>query len=459
MGAEPTAAGRPISGARPTRWSLFAEPRAAVGYVLVVDALALVLVAAAPWLVPVGRADVLHLLALLLVAAVVVEAGRQIERLRRAAIKDAPYVSLHALWVAAGLLLLPPSLLVVLIVVSYLHAWVRNRRLVVHRWAFSASAVLLGSASGAAVLAAVSPEGYPGVPADGPMALLAVLLAIATYSLTNLALVVGAILLSTPHTPARVALGDLGAHVISAALMGLGVAMAGLLQTLPWLVPVLAAAVLGLHRGLLLIHQLETVSRTDPKTAIANSTSWFDGAARELRRTQRGGTLLGVLVLDLDHFKRVNDEHGHLTGDVVLRAVARLLVDEVREQDLVGRVGGEEFAVALPGVAGLPELVRVAERLRLRVQDLRVPVPAGTDRSGRDVVVGGLGASVGAALSTVPGSTVDALLLAADTACYAAKAAGRNRVQVAGESGNVPDDSGDRFRSTIAARLAPGRIV
>lgn len=398
-------------------------------YVLVVDALAVALVAGSPWLGSVTTADVIHLAVLAVVAVVNVEAGRGIERMREIAAEGAPYVTLQAVWFFAGLLLLPPCLLAVLVVGSYTHMWFRIlRRIVVHRWVFSAATVVLAAGTGAAIMAAT--VGYPGLPADGPQSFAAILAAAAAYWLVNYALVVGAILLSSPQQPARAALGDVGEQLIMAATIGLGVAMAVLLAFLPWLVLILTATVLALHRGLL-IHQFQAAARTDAKTGLANSVHWFEIAEKELARSQRVGSALGVLVIDLDHFKRVNDEHGHLVGDHVICAVAKALKREVRIYDLVGRFGGEEFAVLLPGVDGEAELLRIAERIRQHVAQLAVAVPAGVDRGGRDLVVGGLTASVGAAQHPAHGRSVDRLVLAADTACYAAKSAGRDAVRLA----------------------------
>jgi diguanylate cyclase (GGDEF)-like protein len=161
---------------------------------------------------------------------------------------------------------------------------------------------------------------------------------------------------------------------------------------------------------------------------------WFEIAHKELARAQRLDSQLGVLILDLDHFKRVNDIHGHLVGDNVIVAVSRVLKREVRTYDLVGRFGGEEFAVLLPAIDGHAELLRVAERIRARIAELEVSVSPGMDRSGHHAVTG-LTASVGLALYPTHGRSIERLVLAADTACYAAKNAGRDRVHVA-----VPTD-------------------
>ncbi|OLT08804.1 hypothetical protein BJF90_11630 [Pseudonocardia sp. CNS-004] len=134
-----------------------------------------------------------------------------------------------------------------------------------------------------------------------------------------------------------------------------------------------------------------------------------------------------MLVLDLDRFKAVNDTHGHLAGDRVLAAVAGALRAEVRDRDLVGRFGGEEFVVLLAGpVAAAVELEAVAERIRSRVAGLRVEIPTPDG----PLSVAGLTVSIGVAVAPAEGADLRTLLQIADTALYAAKRAGRNIVRV-----------------------------
>jgi diguanylate cyclase (GGDEF)-like protein len=228
----------------------------------------------------------------------------------------------------------------------------------------------------------------------------------------------------------------------------LGVALAALLAYLPWLVLVLTVTVLALHRGLL-IRQLQVAARADAKTGLANSVHWFEIAHKELDRARRLGSTLGVLIVDLDHFKQVNDVHGHLVGDEVVLAVARVLRREVRSYDVVGRFGGDEFAVLLPAVDSQRELLKIAERIRLRVAELEVPVSPGLDRAGQGLIRG-LTASVGVAAHPAHGRFVERLVLAADSACYAAKNAGRNRVHLAAP--------GEPVTSTPMLPAAPQRL-
>ena len=171
--------------------------------------------------------------------------------------------------------------------------------------------------------------------------------------------------------------------------------------------------------------QLKAISLTDGLTHVANRRRFDEKLNDEWRRAQRHGHPLSLLMLDIDHFKRVNDELGHLVGDDCLTAVAALCVAEVqRSGDLLARYGGEEFSILLPAT---PEegAVRVAEKVRQAVA--RSPV-----YSGERVAPVSLTISVGVAC-LVPGPDMEPqeLIRQADEALYAAKESGRNRVMVA----------------------------
>jgi diguanylate cyclase (GGDEF)-like protein len=190
-----------------------------------------------------------------------------------------------------------------------------------------------------------------------------------------------------------------------------------------------------LHRAVLVRH-LEEAASIDGKTGLLNAVAWHEQAERLLQRSGRADGPRGVLVLDLDHFKAVNDSHGHLAGDQVLAAVAGALRAEVRDRDLVGRFGGEEFVVLLAGPAAgaAGELEAVAERIRRRVADLRVEIPTPDG----PLTVAGLTVSIGVAVAPAEGADLRTLLQIADTALYAAKRAGRNVVRMGTPPGSVP---------------------
>jgi diguanylate cyclase (GGDEF)-like protein len=161
----------------------------------------------------------------------------------------------------------------------------------------------------------------------------------------------------------------------------------------------------------------------DALTGIWNRGAILEFLHRELGRAARNGQSLGLLMCDLDHFKRVNDTHGHLVGDIVLRECARRLSQNIRSYDWLGRYGGEEFLI-IAGDSTPDNVVKHAERLRAAVTATPIQIPHGA----LTVTI-----SIGVAVEG-PGSTPkeENLLQACDAALYRAKERGRNRVEFAG---------------------------
>jgi len=177
--------------------------------------------------------------------------------------------------------------------------------------------------------------------------------------------------------------------------------------------------------------ELARLSKTDPLTGLANRRRFEESVERAKGDVRRGVGSLGLLLIDADHFKRLNDRYGHSTGDEVLKGVARTLVDCVhRPGDLVARVGGEEFVVLLHDTDETGA-ARVAERIHERMARLSVGSIAAGDIS-VSIGLATCGPADGAA-------TPERLYEAADAALYAAKATGRNRTCRAGESGHPLD--------------------
>jgi diguanylate cyclase (GGDEF)-like protein len=167
--------------------------------------------------------------------------------------------------------------------------------------------------------------------------------------------------------------------------------------------------------------ELVRLATTDSLTQAHNRRHALELARHEIIRQQRTGRPLALLVLDLDHFKAVNDSHGHAAGDAVLVGVSAACKEALRAMDIFGRLGGEEFIVVLPETDEA-QAIASSERLRARIAALETPVPRTSIR---------ITASIGIAVSTVRSDDVDAaltlLLRQADAALYAAKSRGRDR--------------------------------
>lgn len=167
-------------------------------------------------------------------------------------------------------------------------------------------------------------------------------------------------------------------------------------------------------------------ARLDAKTGLLNAAAWERHAEIELSRAARDRAPSAVVLLDLDHFKLINDRYGHLGGDQVLSSVARQLAAQLREYDIAGRFGGEEFVILLPGT-DLAQARRIAERLRRSVAD--TPVSLASTQAVPASVRVTLSAGVASTSSGPVQRGLRELLEAADAACYEAKGAGRNRVR------------------------------
>jgi diguanylate cyclase (GGDEF)-like protein len=440
-----------------SRWPIWSVPRSVLFIIVVVELAAAGTVAAGlrggvprlepPWPVT---------LAVLAVAGIIsVEASLSVERMRRQS-DHAPHIDLSSVWAFAAAALLPGPLAggVVVIVYGYqyLRAW-RSLPVPPYRVLFSTATVVLAVQAAAAVIAfGAGPD-----PFDSLAGLVSLLGGLVAYAAVNMTLIVTAIVLSGPNRSLagfRQVLGHGDDAVLEFATLSMGALTAGAMATFgPGYALLVLPPLIILHRAVL-VRQLEEEANTDSKTGLLNATAWDIEADRAVRRIERLDGNATVLLLDLDNFKQVNDEHGHLIGDQVLAAVAAAIRDVVRDDDLVGRFGGEEFVVLLPAPDGDPGRIgaeAVANRIRRRIEELRIEVPT----SHGDIEVGDLSVSIGGATSPADGTQLNDLLKVADAAMYAAKDAGRNRV-VMGLRTIRPTGAvdSDRLRSRNDSRAA-----
>jgi diguanylate cyclase (GGDEF)-like protein len=414
---------------------LWSTPRQVLIYVLIVDAAALAATAATTGMLPVTATDWTRLAVLLGCAIAHVEGSRRIERTRKLTAGTGPFVDGLTPWHWCAVLVLPASLASVLVVALQTYVWFRvwRGRRPLYRWVFSAATVLLATQASALVLAE-APGPHPGIPL-GWIGLGFVIVAAVLRWLINYSLILGAILASSPDLRASQLLSKFNEQIVEAGAMAFGLAAAGLLEfDVRLLVVGMVGGLIAFHRTVLL-GQFRDDARTDSKTGLHTPAWWHQIATSALQRAAAARTTVGVLMLDLDHFKRINDTYGHVAGDRVLRAVADAITEAVRSYDAACRWGGEEFAVLLPDVT-TPELHSVAERIRRQVRALVVDITLDDDTS--DTVTD-LTISIGGAIYPRPAITdLTELQVAADTALYDAKRAGRDRVHITGEHASLP---------------------
>ena len=369
-------------------------------------------------------------LALVVAGVASTEASLGVERKRRQS-DDHPHLDLSSVWTFAGAVLLVGPLAALVAMAIYLHIYLRvwrRNKVPLHRVLFSTATILLAVQAAAAVTDRIGND----LLFHSVAGVLAVVAAMVVYMLVNLALVVLVIVVSGPSrrlATVRQAIGPFDDVALEFATLAMGALVAAAAATFgPPYVLLGLPPLIVLHRTRL-VRQLEEDASTDGKTGLLTAAAWQEKAGRAVLRSERGEQPTSVLVLDLDHFKLVNDRFGHLVGDQVLAAVAASVRDEVRDEDLVGRFGGEEFVVLLQGAEREDPRSgarAVAERIRERIAALRVAV-AGPHET---VVVEGLTVSIGGATAPRDGNDLAALLEIADAAMYEAKRAGRNLVRM-----------------------------
>ena len=318
----------------------------------------------------------------------------------------------------AGALLLPAPLWVALAVVAHVPEWIRFR----YPWYMQSSNIANLCLSGLAatlVLHAID----PGDQLSSGRSAIAVACAAVAFIVVNHGLLALTLRLARGHRIMDTGLFSALQLGIAAALTSLGTGVALAWLAYPALALIAALPVLLMYQGLR-VPALEAETHTDPKTGLANPRRFNQVGNREIGRARRYDRPVSLLMCDVDHMTDINNTHGHLAGDAVLRAVSNALSESVREDDLPARFGGEEFAVLMPE-AGLNEAFAAAERIREMVAGLRVTHPANGTLLRVTI-------SVGAASLQPDDATLDDLVHGADLALYAAKAAGRNAVEARG---------------------------
>jgi len=330
-------------------------------------------------------------------------------------------------WVLPIAILLPPVYAMVTPVPLYVLTQWRVHRGVVYRRVFTAAA--MGLCYGAASLVfRAFPASFAGGTIGTGVHALTWAVAVAACEILggrgHNTVIVAAVKLSDPTV--RLADQELSREALQGdfAEFDLGVLITVVVAVNPVLA-VFAVPTVLLARRFMMHAQLLAQSRIDTKTGLLNASTWEREAITEVARAVRTGSPLALALVDIDHFKAVNDTYGHLVGDKALRAVTDGLRSQLRGYDLAGRFGGEEFVVLLPHAREVDAL-NVAERLRAHIAALSIPVHD-ADESGPCVK---LTISVGVAALDSDSRDLAGVLAAADAALYYAKEAGRNRTHL-----------------------------
>jgi diguanylate cyclase (GGDEF)-like protein len=366
-----------------------------------------------------------------LFAALLVCNAATAELTRRSGENAGVIKDVHGVWELPVAILLSPLYAMIMPILRLALVQFRVRSAPVHRRVFTASAISLsyGVTSLAFHSLTGMPAGYPAVIGSNRSGwILAVAVAGVLQWGINTSLVVPAIKGSDPLASLRdmilrrETLQNDATELCVAVLVTCGIALS-------WLSILFALPFVTLLQRSFRHAQLVNASRIDSKTGLLNAGTWEREAASEVIRAVRTRTPLAVALIDIDHFKAVNDSFGHLAGDKALREVARTLTVFVREYDLVGRFGGEEFALLLPQ-AKAADAHRIAERIRTHVGAM--PIDVHDDPNAEPVR---LSISIGVAAlgARWNGGTADQLtdlLAAADGALYHAKQNGRDQVCV-----------------------------
>ena len=358
-----------------------------------------------------------------------------VELTRRAGEREGVTRDVYAIWDLAAAVLLPPLYaLVIPLPRAVLTEW-RIRRTLLHRRAYSTAAYGLAYAAASLVFRSAVPVLCGGGAGSGGHAPAWIMLA-AGCGLVSMAIQACLILppvkaTAAPGTPLRSLI--LGREAICNQVTELCLAVLTAFAAAHSALALIVALPLVMVLQRSLRHaSLAAAARTDAKTGLLNVGAWQREATLEVTRAARAQTPLAVAIADIDHFKAVNDTHGHLAGDAVLAAVSAAMRDLLRDCDLCGRFGGEEFSMLLPRTTAAQAL-EITERIRQGISRLAIP------RAGAAAIM--VTISIGVAVPSRACRTLDDLLAAADHALYQAKHSGRDRVVMYADA-RVPQAGG-----------------
>lgn len=365
---------------------------------------------------------------LLAASVLYIELALRLERARRQATGGVAHIDMTGVWTFSAALLLPGVGASIVILGLYAYIYVRIDRFTKvppFRPLYAVATIIMAAYGSTLTLGLASPGHLDGLDRS-PLGALALVASGLIYTLINMTLIVTAQVLKTGQSARKVVFGGGGDLLVEistlflGALLALGVNGVGL-----YVIAFAIAPLLLLHKAVLARH-LERSDRTDAQTGLLNAAGWQAAAQRELRRF-RGSSAAGVLLLDIDHLRSLNEVNGRAGGDQVLSAVAATILEEA-SGGIVGRIG-VGFAVLLPAPRRrmtAADLGQVAEQLRARVEAIRIELP--TPDGPRTLT--GVTVSIGGVVYPQHARRLESLTNLAGQLMYLAKADGRNAVRI-----------------------------
>jgi diguanylate cyclase (GGDEF)-like protein len=425
-------------------WPLWSLPRWLLSYVLVIDTAAMAAIAVAASHTTITEHD-LALFGLLLACTAVA-----VELTRKAGEQGGHIRDVQGVWELPVAILLPPLYAVLIPMARFALLQFRVRRAPVYRRVFSGASI--GLCYGAASvtfhgLSGLVPQASAGTFIRATVWTSLVLVGALVHWVLNKAMIMTAVKGSDPAASIRAEVFSRERLYNDMAEMSIAVLVTYGIAGNPLIALVALPVVTLLQRSLRHV-QLLTESRNDSKTGLLNAATWEREAAGEVIRAVRTKSPLAIAILDIDKFKVVNDTYGHLAGDQVLKEIANTLNSMLRDYDLAGRFGGEEFSLLLPQTSAV-DAFRIAERVRANIEGLSIIAPGSSGGERVQVTV-----SIGvAALDAGSRRQLAELMAAADAALYRAKAGGRDQVQMISTTRGLSAVSGPGWGAARGANV------
>jgi diguanylate cyclase (GGDEF)-like protein len=404
-----------MANARRNWCEWWATPLAARLYVALAAATALTFTARSLPVLATARGAPLILALLVAGSSTNIELGRWLEG--GGLDRDRTHKGL-SVWPFMAALLMPAGAGGWVALVAYSHMRGRGIRIALWKWVLSWSAVTLSSIAAAGLFRVWSGGRLP--PVGSGRVVLAIALAVAGFVVTEALVFLGISRLNRARDEVhlRRALASPDFYLTEFVLLAGAASAAVLMRYSPWALLLTFPGYVQLQRAVI-YRSLREEARRDGKTGLLNSETWRMESIRAHEHARRRRRSVAVLLADLDHFKQVNDTYGHMVGDEVLVATASALAGLVRQHDLVGRFGGEEFCILLQDVDRAQALA-IGERVLQQIESLTFSVP-----ELRTTI------SVGVSIADPgdPVSTISELVSRADDKLYEAKLSGRNRIR------------------------------